>query len=96
MSGKALVVFALLAALLLSTAASSPESSAAGDAEVTNRLQQLLAQRQAARESAHRQEVAPQTHSARTERRAHLSEREREIMTKQVMQAISGMLLAGV
>ncbi|KAG7223826.1 hypothetical protein INR49_026509 [Caranx melampygus] len=65
MSGKVLVVFALLAALLLSAAASSPESSAAGDAIMNNSLQQLLAKRQAARDSARRQEVAPQTHSAR-------------------------------
>lgn len=87
MSGKVIVVFALLAALLVSGAASSP-----GEAEDTNVLQQLLAKREKVRGAAGRQEPAPQGHSARVERRPHLSEDEREIMTKQIMQAISGML----
>lgn len=81
------MVFALLVALLV--------SAAAGEAEETL-LQQLLAKRErAARGPAARQEPAPQALSARMERRAHLSEDEREIMTKQIMQAISGMLLVG-
>ncbi|XP_071360994.1 gastrin/cholecystokinin-like peptide [Trachinotus anak] len=86
MSGKVTVVLALLVALLVSGATSSP---VAGDGKETNTLQQLLAKRETARDSARRQEPAPETHSARMERRAHLSEDEREIMTKQIMQAIS-------
>ncbi|KAK2815773.1 hypothetical protein Q5P01_026240 [Channa striata] len=87
MSGKVVVLFALLAALLVSTAASSP-----GETKETRTLQQLLAQRQRARESSVRQELAPQAFSARTERRTPLSEDDREIMTKQIMQAISEMM----
>ncbi|XP_023277756.1 gastrin/cholecystokinin-like peptide [Seriola lalandi dorsalis] len=89
MSGKVIVVFALLVALLVSGAASSPESSASGDAKERNTLQRLLAKRETVRDTARRQGLAPQTHSSRMERRAHLSEDEREIMTKQIMQAIS-------
>ncbi|XP_038140653.1 gastrin/cholecystokinin-like peptide [Cyprinodon tularosa] len=77
MAGKIVLVFALLAALLVSNCASSPESSAAVETKERNVLQQLLAKREKVRES------------ARAERRAHLSEDEREIMTKQIMQAIS-------
>ncbi|XP_069385868.1 gastrin/cholecystokinin-like peptide [Paralichthys olivaceus] len=89
MSGKVMLLFALLVALLVCGAASSPAAPAAGRAETTSTLQQLLAKRERARDSAHRREAAPQTRSARMERRAHLSEDEREIMTKQIMQAIS-------
>ncbi|KAM4750186.1 uncharacterized protein FYW61_000764 [Anableps anableps] len=78
MSGKVIVVFALLVALLVSDSAASPESSAAGEAEGANVLQRLLAKRENVREAA-----------ARAQRRAHLSEDEREIMTKQIMQAIT-------
>ncbi|KAL3067315.1 hypothetical protein OYC64_017113 [Pagothenia borchgrevinki] len=74
MSGKVIVVFALLTALLVSS----------GEAREAGLLQQLLAKR----DPAGRQEPAPQ---ARPERRAHLSEDDREIMTKQIMQAISEM-----
>lgn len=91
MSGKAIVVFALLVALLVCGAASSP-----GEAKETNILQQLLAKREKLRDSAGRQELAPQAQSSRVERRAHLSDDEREIMTKQIMQAISGMLWVSV
>ncbi|KAM4584746.1 cholecystokinin [Odontesthes bonariensis] len=84
MSGNILVVFALLVALLVSDAASSPETSAAGGAKETNVLQQLLAKRENARGSAGR--LMP---ASRAERRAHLSEDDRETMTKQIMQAIS-------
>ncbi|XP_031145324.1 gastrin/cholecystokinin-like peptide [Sander lucioperca] len=83
MSGKVIVVFALLVALLV--------FSAAGEAEET-KLQQLLAKREKVRGSADRQKPAPQASPARMERRAHLSEDEREIMTKQIMQAISEMM----
>ncbi|XP_054461267.1 gastrin/cholecystokinin-like peptide [Anoplopoma fimbria] len=84
MSGKFIVVFALLVVLL--------PPSAAGEDKETHLLQQLLAKREGARGLAGRQEPAPQAPSARMERRAHLSEDEREIMTKQIMQAISGMM----
>lgn len=76
---------ALLAALLVSSAASS--LAEAKDAGV---LQRLLAKTE--RESSVREQPSPGAHSARMERRAHLSEEEREIVTKQIMQAISGML----
>ncbi|KAI4833075.1 hypothetical protein KUCAC02_016000 [Chaenocephalus aceratus] len=78
MSGKVIVVFALLMALLVSS----------GEAREAGLLQQLLAKR----DPAGRQETAPQAPPARPERRAHLSENDREIMTKQIMQAISGMV----
>ncbi|XP_059208976.1 cholecystokinin [Centropristis striata] len=84
MSGKLIVLCALLVALLV--------SSAAVEAEESHVLQQLLAKRDRGRDSAGRQELAPQASSARMERRAHLSEDEREIMTKQIMQAISEMM----
>uniref|UniRef100_UPI0037E72040 uncharacterized protein n=1 Tax=Semicossyphus pulcher TaxID=241346 RepID=UPI0037E72040 len=87
MSGKAVVVFALLVALLITGAASSP-----GEAKDSNALQQLLAKRMKVRDSATKQAPAPQAHSTRTQRRTHLSEDEREIMTKQIMQAISEMM----
>ncbi|KAJ4944506.1 hypothetical protein JOQ06_013049 [Pogonophryne albipinna] len=77
MSGKVIVVFALLMALLVSS----------GEAREAGLLQQLLAKR----DPAGRQETAPQARPARPERRAHLSEDDREIMTKQIMQAISEM-----
>ncbi len=82
------VVFALLVALLLSSAASSPAG--------TDVLQQLLAKREKVTELGSRQDPAPRATSERMERRAHLSEDEREIMTKQIMQAISGMQGVGV
>ncbi|XP_023122612.1 cholecystokinin [Amphiprion ocellaris] len=85
MSGKVLLVLALLAALLVSGVASSPEPSAAGEAKEENILQRLLTRREKMRDT----KSAPQT---RVERRPHLSEDEREIMTKQVMQAISEMM----
>ncbi|XP_044202119.1 gastrin/cholecystokinin-like peptide isoform X1 [Thunnus albacares] len=85
MPGNRIVVFALVAALLL--------SSAAGEAKESKVLQQLLARGEKARDSASRQ--VPQTRSAPMERRAHLSGDEREIMTKQIMQAISEMMNSG-
>lgn len=87
MSGKVIVMSALLVALLVSSAASSP-----GEATETDALQRLLAKRERARDLSGRQQPAPQAHMARVERRAHLTEDEREIATKQIMQAISGML----
>ncbi|XP_032419850.1 uncharacterized protein LOC116720598 isoform X2 [Xiphophorus hellerii] len=82
MSRKVILVFALLVALIASDSAAAPQSAAAGQAKGADVLQRLLAKREKAREAS-----AP-----RAERRAHLSEDEREIMTKQVMQAIAGMV----
>ncbi|XP_034397815.1 gastrin/cholecystokinin-like peptide [Cyclopterus lumpus] len=87
MSRKVIVVFALLVALL--------PPSAAGEPKETPLLRQLLANRETVRSLAGRQEPAPQAPSARMERRAHLSENEREIMTKQIMQAISEVMNSG-
>ncbi|XP_054634582.1 gastrin/cholecystokinin-like peptide [Dunckerocampus dactyliophorus] len=56
--------------------------ASAAEAE-SRKVEQLQARREAARDLAGRQE------SPRTERRARLTEDEREIITKQVMQAIS-------
>ncbi|XP_047221645.1 gastrin/cholecystokinin-like peptide [Girardinichthys multiradiatus] len=78
MSGKVIFVFALLVTLLVSDSTSSPESSAVGEAKGANVLQRFLAKREKVRGAV-----------ARAERRAHLSEDEREIMTKQIMQAIT-------
>uniref|UniRef100_A0A3Q2NPP9 Cholecystokinin-like n=1 Tax=Fundulus heteroclitus TaxID=8078 RepID=A0A3Q2NPP9_FUNHE len=79
MSGKAVLVVGLLVALLVSDSASAPESSAAREAKGVNVLQRLLAKREKAREA----------EASRAERRTHLSEDDREIMTKQIMQAIT-------
>ncbi|XP_014865171.1 PREDICTED: cholecystokinin-like [Poecilia mexicana] len=79
MSRKVILVFALLVALITSHSAASPQSAAAGQAKGADVLQRLLAKREEAREAS----------ATRAERRAHLSEDEREIMTKQVMQAIA-------
>lgn len=87
MSGKVFVPITLLVALLVSSAASSPV-----EAKETTMLQQLLDKREIVKDLGGRQDRAPPAFAARVERRAHLSEDEREIMTKQIMQAISGML----
>ncbi|KAF7216373.1 gastrin/cholecystokinin-like peptide [Nothobranchius furzeri] len=67
------VIFVLLL-LIVSDAVCSPETTAAGEVRQTNVLQKLLAQMKA---------------GARSERRAHLSEDQREMMTKQIVQALS-------
>lgn len=76
---------AVLAALLVSSAASS-----LAEAKDAGALQRLLAKTQ--RESSFREQPSPGAQTVRVERRAHLSEEEREIVTKQIMHAISGML----
>ncbi|CAJ1053702.1 gastrin/cholecystokinin-like peptide isoform X3 [Xyrichtys novacula] len=83
MSGKVILVFALLVALLVSGEASSPR-----EAKDTHGLKQLLDKRAKVRDSVGREEPALR----RTQRRTHLSEDEREIMTKQIMQAISELM----
>lgn len=82
MSGKVLAVFPLLAVLLVATVASSAEHT-----KKTHVLQQLLTKREKL------PEAEAQVKDARVQRRVQLSDDEREIMTKQIMQAISGMLL---
>lgn len=88
MSGKVIFMCALVA-LLVSSAASLP-----GEAKDTDVLQRLLAKKERVRDMGSRPQPVPPAHTARQERRAHLSEDEREIVTKQIMQAISGMLRA--
>lgn len=95
MSGKVIFMCALVA-LLVSSAASLP-----GEAKDTDVLQRLLAKKERVRDMGGRPgdmggrpQPVPPAHTARQERRAHLSEDEREIVTKQIMQAISGMLRA--
>ncbi|XP_041839494.1 gastrin/cholecystokinin-like peptide [Melanotaenia boesemani] len=84
MSRSIIVLFALLGALLVSGAASSAETPAAQESKEVNVLKQILAKREKMRDSSDRLKPA-----MRAERRAHLSEDSREIMTKQIMQAIS-------
>lgn len=80
---------ALLLMLLVSCAASSSSSSST-EASDPGVMQQLLASRR--RAAGIGKPLAPQSpQTARAERRAHLSDEEREIVTKQIMQAISGM-----
>lgn len=88
MSGKVLLVFTLLAVLLVATA-----SSSAGHTTKTDVLQQLLAKREKVRVPSGDQQPEPEPKPARVGRRVQLSDDEREIMTKQIMQAISGKLL---
>lgn len=80
------MALALLAALLSAAAASS-----AGNARKTDVVQQLLTQTEKVRMLRGKQQPEPQPQLARLERRVQLSGDEREIMTKQIMQAISGM-----
>lgn len=87
MSGKGLIVSTLLAVLLAATAVAS-----AGHPQKTDVLQQLLAQRDRVRVPSGDQQPEPQPQPARVERRVQMSGDEREIMTKQIMQAISGKL----
>lgn len=83
---KVFVVFTLLAVLLVATAASS-----AGHNKRTDVLQQLLAKKEKASQQPE-PEPKPAWVERRVERRVQLSDDEREIMTKQIMQAISGKL----
>lgn len=91
MSGKEVLAFAALAVLLVAAAASS-----AGNAQKSGVLQQLLTKTENGRMLRGRQQPESRPNLAREERRAQLSDDEREIMTKQIMQAISGMLLSEV
>lgn len=87
MSGKVVLLFTLLAVLLAAAA------SSAGHTKNTDVLQQLLAKRAKVRVPSGAQQPEPEPKAARVERRVQLSDDEREIVTKQIMQAISGKLL---
>lgn len=78
------MVFTLLAVLLIVTAASCEQI------KKTDVLQQLLAKSEKVRMLNGDQQPEPEPKPARVERRVQLSADEREIMTKQIMQAISG------
>lgn len=77
------MVFTLLAVLLAATATAS-----AGRTKKTDVLQQLLAKREKGTVLSGDPQLEPEP--ARVERRVQLSDDEREIMTKQITQAISG------
>lgn len=85
------MAFLLLAVLLIATAVPS-----AGHTKKTDVLQQLLTKTDKVRVLSGKQQPEPQPNLARMERRVQLSDDEREIMTKQIMQAISGMLVSEV
>lgn len=85
------MAFLLLAVLLIATAVPS-----AGHTKKTGVLQQLLTKTDKVRVLRGKQQPEPQPNLARMERRVQLSDDEREIMTKQIMQAISGMLVSEV
>nr|XP_049575880.1 gastrin/cholecystokinin-like peptide [Syngnathus scovelli] len=80
MSGNRMVAFALVFVLLACTAAAAATGS--------KTVERFQAGREEAKSAAGRQEPLP----PRTVRRAHLSEDERVIMAKQIMQAISEMV----
>ncbi|XP_029002438.1 cholecystokinin [Betta splendens] len=81
MSGTAALVLALAAALLAAGASPAPGGPGA--------LRGLLQTQQTAREPSGGRGPAPRAAPARAERRAHLSEDERGVMTRQIVQAIS-------
>ncbi|KAM3865287.1 uncharacterized protein ACN63O_010985 [Diretmus argenteus] len=103
MTGKTIVVSALLvAALLVSGMTSSAVESPSNGAEATERgsgiLQRLLARMEKARdnkEAVAKQEQAVQTRTARMERLVQLSEDERDVTAKQIMHAISEIMNSG-
>ncbi|CAN9509929.1 unnamed protein product [Ophioblennius macclurei] len=92
MSVKAMAVCVLLVALAISGSASVPESPSARDAKETSVLQHLVRQRGKPRDAADGQKTKFWAQSAREARRAQLSEDEREMVTKQLMQAITEMM----
>lgn len=89
MAGNRIMVCAFVAALLACGMASPRKPPTARDPKEGGTLQQLL--ERDTKDSAGQQEQAGQTHAARTERLTHLSEDERELRTKQILHAISGM-----
>uniref|UniRef100_A0A8C8IG74 Gastrin/cholecystokinin peptide hormone domain-containing protein n=1 Tax=Oncorhynchus tshawytscha TaxID=74940 RepID=A0A8C8IG74_ONCTS len=91
MTGGLLVC--VLMAALVRVGLTSPVSKSDGNTKQGGILPQLLARREAVRNAAEnmvRTAQDTQTSMARMERMAHLSEDQREFMSKQIMQAISG------
>ncbi|XP_056137039.1 cholecystokinin [Lampris incognitus] len=92
MAVNGIMVCALVAALLVHGMASASQSPTDGDTRESGILQQLLATRGKTRnskDSVARPDQKFQTRMTRMERLAHLSEDERELLTKQIMQTIS-------
>ncbi|XP_024298087.1 cholecystokinin-like [Oncorhynchus tshawytscha] len=93
MAMSGLLVCVLMAALVR-VGLTSPVSKSDGNTKQGGILPQLLARREAVRNAAEnmvRTAQDTQTSMARMERMAHLSEDQREFMSKQIMQAISEM-----
>ncbi|XP_029629980.1 cholecystokinin-like isoform X1 [Salmo trutta] len=89
-----LLVCVLMVALV-GVGLTSPVSKSDGNTKQGGILPQLLARREAVRNAAEniaKREQDTQTSMARVERMSHLSEDQREFMSKQIMQAISEMM----
>lgn len=83
----------VLTAALVGVGLTSPVSKSDGNTKQGGILLQLLARRVAVRNAAEniaKREQDTQTSMSRIERMSHLSEDQREFMSKQIMQAISG------
>ncbi|XP_055763112.1 cholecystokinin-like [Salvelinus fontinalis] len=94
MAMSGLLVCVLMAALV-GVGLTSPVSKSDGNTKQGGILPQLLSRREAvwnSAENAAKREQDTQTSMARMERMAHLSEDQRESMSKQIMQAISEMM----
>lgn len=92
MSVKAMVACALLVVLVASGAASASEPSAVGDVTEGNVLRQLVRKTGKPREPVDRPQAGTWAPAPRAARRAPLSEDDRELMTKQIVQALSEMM----
>ncbi|XP_041696407.1 uncharacterized protein LOC121534038 isoform X2 [Coregonus clupeaformis] len=93
MAMSGLLVCALMAALV-GVGLTSPVSKSDDNTKQGGILPQLLARGEAVRNAAEnvaRREQDTQMSMARMERMAHLSEDQREFMSKKIMQAISGL-----
>ncbi|KAM9491007.1 cholecystokinin-like [Salvelinus alpinus] len=94
MAMSGLLVCVLMAALV-GVGLTSPVSKSDGNTKQGGILPQLLSRREAVWNSAEnvaKREQDTQTSMARMERMVHLSEDQRESMSKQIMQAISEMM----
>ncbi|XP_019905405.1 uncharacterized protein LOC105021474 isoform X2 [Esox lucius] len=90
MALSGLLVCSLVATLVV-VGLASPTSKSGGDTKPSGRLSQLMASRREAMENAAPLGQDTQTRMERRERMSHLSEEQREFMSKQIMQAISGL-----
>eukprot|EP00063_Salmo_salar_P011742 XP_013986577.1 PREDICTED: cholecystokinin-like [Salmo salar] len=94
MAMSGLLVCVLMAALV-GVGLTSPVSKSDGNTKQGGILPQLLVRREAVKNAAEnvvRMAQDTQTSMARVERMSHLSEDQREFMSKQIMQAISEMM----